>query len=149
MKQIVLILFCITSAVRLASASNTFSYTATASPGSTPDGTDQNNNPISVWTIIQTPGGTNGANDAGADGQGVWFGNPDGGGGIGGASENSWQAYSYQNDGTGLGGSIDATNQFAGGALTVGQTVSINFVMRATDPASNGRAPGLVGVSLL
>jgi hypothetical protein len=149
MKRIVLVLFCVISAVRLASASNTFSYTATASPGANPDGVDQNNNPASIWTIIQTPGGTNGAGDNGEDGQGVYFGNPDGGGGIGGTSESSWQAYSYQNDGTGLGGSIDATNQFAGGPLAAGQTVSINFVMRATDPASNGRAPGLVGVSLL
>jgi hypothetical protein len=149
MKKALLILACVISVVRLASASNTFSYTATASPGSTPDGTDQNSNPVNVWTIIATPGGTNGANDNGEDGQGVYYGNPDGGGGIGGSSENSWQEYSYQNDGVGLGGSIDATNQFAGGALAVGQTVSINFVMRATDPTSNGRPPGTVGISLL
>lgn len=149
MKRIALILFCVIGAIRLASASNTFSYTATASPGSTPDGSDQNSNPVNIWTTIATPGGTNGANDNGLDGQGVYFGNPDGGGGIGGSSESSWQEYSYQNDGAGLGGSIDATNQFAGGPLTAGQTVSINFVMRATDPTSNGRAPGLVGVSLL
>ena len=149
MKRILLVLFCVFSAVSLASASNIFSYTATASPGSSPDGVDQNNNPVSVWTIIQTDGGTNGANDNGVDGQGVYFGNPDGGGGIAGGSEGSWQEYSYQNDGTGLGGSIDATNQFAGGPLTAGQTVSINFVMRATDAPTNGLAPGLVGVSLL
>ncbi len=149
MKRIALILAGMIVVVRLASASSTFSYTATASPGSNPDGVDENNNSVSVWTLIETPGGTNGDNDNGEDGQGVYFGNPDGGGGIGGASENSWQEYSYQNDGTGLGGSVDATNVFAGGALTAGQTVSINFVMRATDPASDGRAPGLVGVSLL
>jgi hypothetical protein len=149
MKRTLLILVGLISAVRLASASGTFSYTATASPGSTPDGTDQSSNPLNVWTIISTPGGTNGANDNGADGEGVYFGNPDGGGGIGGSSESSWQEYSYQNDGVGLGGSIDATNQFAGGSLTVGQTVSINFVMRATDPTASGRPPGAVGVSLL
>jgi hypothetical protein len=149
MKRILLVLFCVVSAVRLASASNTFSYTATGSPGANPDGVDQGNNPVSVWTIIQTPGGTNGANDNGEDGQGVYFGNPDGAGGIGGSSESSWQSYSYQNDGADLGGSIDATNQFAGGPLTAGQTVSLNFVMRATDASTAGRAPGLVGVSLL
>jgi hypothetical protein len=149
MKRIILILVSVLCAVRLASASDIFSYTATGNPGSQPDGTDQNSNPVNVWTLIQTPGGTNGANDNGADGQGVYFGNPDGGGGIGGSSENSWQEYSYQNDGTGLGGSVDATNQFAGGALTSGQTVSLNFVMRATDPSSSGRPPGTVGVSLL
>src|SRR5579859_5778025 len=149
MKKALLTVIGLFSVVGLASASNDFSYTASGAPGSSPDGLDQSHNPVSVWTLVQTPGGTNGANDNGADGQGVYFGNPDGGGGIGGSSENSWQAYSYQNDGTGLGGSIDATNQFAGGPLTAGQTVSINFVMRATDPTSNGRAPGLVGVSLL
>ncbi|HEV2454684.1 MAG TPA: hypothetical protein VGY98_10500, partial [Verrucomicrobiae bacterium] len=141
MKRIILITLGIVFAVRLSSASDTFSYTATGAPGNAPDGVDQNNNPVNIWTTIVTLGGTNGA--------GVYFGNPDGGGGIGGSSENSWQLYSYQNDGTGLGGSVDATNQFAGGPLTVGQTVSINFVMRATDPASGGRPPGTVGVSLL
>lgn len=149
MKRIILTLMIVVFAVSLASAADNFSYTATAAPGAAPDGVDQNNNAVDVWTIIATPGGTNGTGDNGADGSGVYFGNPDGGGGIGGSSENSWQMYSYQNDGTGLGGSVDATNQFAGGPLTVGQTVSIQFVMRATDPATGGRPPGTVGVSLL
>lgn len=151
MKRIILTLVSvvIVFAVRLASASNTFSYTATSAPGSAPDGVDQNNNPVSAWTTIVTLGGTNGTGDNGEDGAGVYFGNPDGGGGIDGGAIGSWQLYSYQNDGTGLGGSVDATNQFAGGPLAVGQTVSINFVMRATDPASGGRPAGSVGVSLL
>ena len=83
--------------------------------------------------------------DSGKDGSGVYIGNPDGSGGL----ANAWQAYSYQNDGVALGGSVDSYNTFAGGALTVGQTVSINFVMRATDPATNGFPAGQVGVSLL
>ena len=149
MKKTILILICIIGAVSLASASNYFSYTATAGPGSTPDGVDQNADPVNVWTNVLYAGGTNGLGDAGADGSGVYFGNPDGAGGIGGSSVNSWQAYSYQNDGTALGGSVDSYNTFAGGALTVGQTVSINFVMRATDPAANGFPAGQVGVSLL
>jgi hypothetical protein len=149
MKKFLLIAFGMMGVVGLASASNSFSYTATGSPGGSPDGTDQNNNPLTVWNVVQTPGGTNGANDSGADGQGVYFGNPDGSGGIGGSSGNSWQEYSYQNDGTGLGGSVNAYNTFAGGALGIGQTVSINFVMRATDPAANGHPAGQVGVSLL
>jgi hypothetical protein len=149
MKRFLSILIAVTCAVRVASASNTLSYTATAGPGSTPDGVDQNSNPVNVWTTIVILGGTNGTGDNGADGAGVYFGNPDGGGGIDGGAIGSWQLYSYQNDGTGLGGSVDATNQFAGGALTVGQTVSINFVMRATDAASGGRPAGAVGVSLL
>ena len=83
--------------------------------------------------------------DSGEDGSGVYIGNPDGSGGL----ANAWQAYSYQNDGVALGGSVDSYNTFAGGALTVGQTVSINFEMRATDPAANGYPAGQVGVSLL
>ena len=149
MKKFLLIAFGMMGVVGLASASNSFSYTATNSPGNTFDGIDQNNNGLTVWNVVQTPGGTNGANDNGADGQGVYFGNPDGSGGIGGSSRNSWQEYSYQNDGTGLGGSVNAYNTFAGGALSIGQTVSINFVMRATDPAANGHPAGQVGVSLL
>jgi hypothetical protein len=144
MKRATLILISVFSAVRLASASNNFSYAATAAPGSTPDGTDQNSNPVTVWAVTTTLGGTNGTGDNGADGAGVYFGSPFGGG-LG----NVWQVYSYQNDGVGLGGSVDSVNTFAGGALTVGQTVSINFEMRATDPTSNGRPPGEVGVSLL
>jgi hypothetical protein len=149
MKKILLTAIGMMSVVGLAAASNDFSYTATGSPGNAPDGTDQNNNPVDVWTESVTLGGTNGTGDNGADGAGVYFGNPDGSGGIGGTSESSWQEYSYQNDGTGLGGSVNSYNTFSGGALTIGQTVSINFVMRATDATANGRAPGQVGVSLL
>jgi len=148
MKRIALILIGVISVIRLASASNYFSYTATGSPGSNPDGTDQTSTPLQVWTVITTPGGTNGMGDSGADGSGVGFYNPDGNGDIGG-NVNAWQEYSYQNDGTALGGSVDATNDFAGGPLTTAQTVSINFVMRATDPAANGFPAGRVGISLL
>ncbi len=145
MKKAILILISVISAVRLASASNYFSYTATAAPGTTPDGVDQNSNPVNVWTEVLYAGGTNGLGDSGEDGSGVYIGNPDGSGGL----ANAWQAYSYQNDGVALGGSVDSYNTFAGGALTVGQTVSINFVMRATDPAANGFPAGQVGVCLL
>jgi hypothetical protein len=135
--------------VGLASASNDFTDTATGSPGSTPDGVNQVSTPVNVWTETVALGGTNGNGDGGADGAGVYFGNPDGSGGIGGSSVNSWQEYSYQNDGVGLGGSVNSYDTFLGGALAIGQTVSINFVMRATDPAANGNPPGQVGVSLL
>ena len=143
MNKALSILFGLISAVSLASASNYFSYTATASPGSTPDGVDQSNNPVNVWTEAFYAGGTNGMGDSGADGSGVYLGS------TGGSEFSGWQAYSYQNDGVALGGSVDSYNTFAGGALTVGQTVSINFEMRATDPAANGHPAGQVGVSLL
>src|SRR5271154_1734553 len=106
MKKTVLILSCLMGAIGLASASNVFSYTATAAPGNSPDGMDQNSNTLQVWTVVPYAGGTNGMGDNGEDGSGVYFGNPDGSGGIGGSAENSWQAYSYQNDGVALGGSV-------------------------------------------
>jgi hypothetical protein len=149
MKKILLTAIGMMGVIGLASASNDFSYTATGSPGSSPDGVNQSSTPVNVWTEAVTLGGTNGTGDNGEDGAGVYFGNPDGSGGIGGSSESSWQEYSYQNDGTGLGGSVNSLDTLSGGALTIGQTISINFVMRATDPASNGRAPGQVGVSLM
>ncbi len=154
MKKVVLIVITIIGVAGIASASNDFSYTATAAPGSTPDGIDQNSNPVNVWTVVTYAGGLNGMGDGGLQGSGVYFGNPDGSGGIGGSSENSWQEYSYDNPGNGnsgiaLGGSVNSYDTFAGGALAIGQTVSINFVMRATDPAANGFPAGQVGVSLL
>jgi len=148
MKKILLTVVGLMGVAGLAHASNNFSYTATGSPGTAPDGVDQNNNPVGVWTEIITLGGTNGTGDDGADGAGVGFYNPDGSGDVGG-NVNAWQEYSYQNDGVGLGGSVNSLNTFAGGALGIGQKVSINFVMRATDPATGGRAAGQVGVSLL
>ncbi|HUA39329.1 MAG TPA: hypothetical protein VMA35_13135 [Candidatus Sulfopaludibacter sp.] len=144
MKKVILIVISLISAVRLASASSNFLYTATAAPGNTPDGTDQNANPVNVWTNVLYAGGTNGLGDGGADGSGVYFGAPFSGG-LG----NVWQMYSYQNDGVGLGGSVDSYNTFLGGALTAGQTVSIDFEMRATDPASTNGPAGEVGVSLM
>ena len=138
MKKVNLIVFSIIIGVRLASASNSYSYTATAAPGSTPDGTDQNSNPVNVWTLTQTTGATgNGIS-------GSYLGAPFSG------AFSGWQIWSSENGGiTGQGGWIDASNVFAGGALTVGQTVSINFEMRATDPVTTNGPAGVVGVSLL
>ncbi|HMD55675.1 MAG TPA: hypothetical protein VKJ65_14105, partial [Phycisphaerae bacterium] len=134
-------------AIGLASASNVFSYTATAAPGSNPDGMDQNSNTLQVWTEVLYAGGTNGTGDDGEDGSGVYEGSPAG------SEFSGWQEYSYQNDGDALGGSVNSYNTFAGGALAIGQTVSINFEMRSTDPAGSGVSAGYpagqVGVSLL
>jgi len=133
MKRILSILITLACAVRVASGSNTFSYTATATPGSQPDGTDQNNNPVNVWTIAQNPGVTGGGIS------GAYYGTA-----FSGETLSGWQIWSSPNNlSTGDGGFIEASNIFAGGPLTVGQTVSINFEMRATDPGRD------VGVSLL
>ena len=131
MKKALLCLVSLASIVGVASASDDFSYTATASPGTTPsDGVDQALNPVQVWTLTTTPG------FSGADGSGAYYGSQP-------SLGNAWQLYSYQNDGVGNGGSAFANTTFAGGALAIGQTVSINFNMRATDPGKQ------VGLSLL
>ncbi len=117
----------------LACASDDFSYTATATPGSSPDGVDQNNNPVSVWTLAQNPGVTGGGIS------GAYVGTA-----FSGETLSGWQIWSSPNNlSVGDGGFIEASNIFAGGALSVGQTVSINFEMRAVDPGRD------VGVSLL
>ncbi len=130
MKKTLLCLVGVAGVISLASASNNVSYTATATPGSNPDGVDQASNPLQVWTLTTAPG------FSGADGSGAYYGSQPNLG-------NAWQLYSYQNDGAGNGGSAFANATFAGGALAIGQTVSINFNMRATDPGKE------VGLSLL
>ena len=133
MKKILLTVVGLMGVASLASASNVFSYTATATPGSSPDGLDQNNNPVSVWTITQGPGVTGGGIS------GAYYGTA-----FGGEALSGWQIWSSPNNlSTGEGGFIDASDIFAGGALSIGQTVSINFEMRAVDPGRD------VGVSLL
>ena len=132
MKKVVLTLIGWIGAAALASAANNVIFTATAAPGNTPDGVDQNNNPANVWTVVDTPSGTGG-------GSGQYFGTS-----FGGETLSGWQIWSSPfGTGTGNAGSVVATTSFAGGALSVGQTVSLNFEMRAADP---GRQ---VGVDLL
>jgi hypothetical protein len=133
MKRIILTLITVVFAVRLASASDIFSYTATATPGSAPDGTDQNNNPVSVWTVAQNPGVTGGGNS------GDYFGTA-----FGGETLSGWEIWSSPGAlPAGDAGFIEASNFFAGGPLTAGQTISINFEMRAADAGRD------VGVKLL
>jgi hypothetical protein len=132
MKRAVLILISLMGAAGMASASSEFSYTATDTPGQTPDGVDQYNNPVSVWSVVDTPSDTGG-------GSGQYFGTA-----FSGETLSGWQIWSSP-FGTGVGnaGSVVATTTFAGGALAVGQTVSINFEMRAVDPGKQ------VGIDLL
>jgi hypothetical protein len=135
MNKIVLILSCIMGTIGLASASNDFSYTATATPGNTPDGKDQNSNPVNVWTVTFTPGtGTGSA-------QGAYFGTA-----FGGEALSGWQIWTSPGsspNGPGVSGSVDSVDTFAGGALSIGQTVSLNYEMRGTSIGTQ------VGVSLL
>jgi hypothetical protein len=135
MKKNLMFLLSLASAVSVASASNDFDYTATATPGNTPDGVDQNSNPVDVWTVTDAPGTGTG------NGQGQYFGTA-----FGGETLSGWQIWTSPGSspgGPGVSGSVNAVDTFAGGALSIGQTVSINYEMRATDTGTQ------VGVSLL
>jgi len=121
------VLFCFISLVSiagLASAADNVSYTATGAPGSNPDGVDQTSTPVQVWTQTQGSGGS-------GSGFGTWTLTP-----------NYWQMYTYP-DGSSVIGTITETHTFSGGALSVGQTVSLAFEMSATNPHQD------VGVDLL
>ncbi len=142
MKKVLLFFVSLVSAASLAWASTPDSYTAIGDPNQPNNAVDMNSITSTLWTCTFTPGGTNGMGDSGADGSGSYYGSQ---ANLG----NAWQMYSYQNDGVGNGGSAYANTTFGGGALTLGQTVSINFNMRAVDPASGTNAAGQVGLSLL
>jgi hypothetical protein len=133
MKKLFVTTACLMGIAGLAYASDDFSYSATTTPGSSPDGVDQNNNPVSVWTLAQNPGVTGGGSS------GAYSGTA-----FSGETLSGWQIWSSPGSlATGDGGFIEVSNIFAGGALNIGQTVSINFEMRAIDPGRD------VGVSLL
>lgn len=125
MKKVALILLSIIGTAGLASASTLNSYTATAAPGSNPDGVDQSSTPVQVWTQTQDTGGS-------GSGEGSWTLIP-----------NSWQMYTYPGGTSGAIGVITETHTFDGGALAIGQTVSLAFEMSATNPHTD------VGVDLL
>lgn len=91
----------------LAYASNNFSYTATGTPGSLPDGVVQNNSPVSVWTLAQNPGVTGGGIS------GAYYGTA-----FGGETLSGWQIWSSPGSlATGDDGFIEASNIFAGAGL--------------------------------
>ena len=133
MKKLLVSVGVLLGTTSLACASSTYSYTATAAPGSTPDGMDQSSNPVNVWTVTLTPPAISGG------GEGVYEGTA-----FSGETLSGWQEYTYPGaGGPGTSGSVDSVTTFTGGALAIGQTVSINFEMRAVDPH------GTVGISLL
>ena len=105
MKDLKLVLLVMAVICFVASATNAAtitSYTASDSPGSTPDG---NGNTVDVWTVT----GSDGPNRSYLQG---W---QDG-------TDNMWAIWD-----TGTGNGTYATHTFAGGALTIGQSVSIDY----------------------
>ncbi len=110
----VLALVCLCAA--FANAADLVSYTASASPGDSPDA---NNNTINVWTVT----GDGGASRSFL--QGMQDGNAQ-----------MWAIWDL-NDG----GGTYATHTFAGGPLTVGQSVSIDWAHNIN--IQNGRSIGI------
>jgi hypothetical protein len=125
MKQLSTTTLIVATAIGLAAsiaeieAASITSYVASDSPGSAPDA---NGNTFDAWTVstITPPGG----------GAGSFYG-----------FGNSWVLYSFP-DGAAA-GSAFADHTFAGGALGVGQTVSIQWANSAVQTGSP------VGVSLM
>lgn len=106
-----------------ASAADVASYVASADPGAAPDA---NEGAADAWTVTL---GTNGG------GSGSFQGFPELG--IG----SSWALFSYPIGG--VNGIADADHTFAGGALSVGQSIKIDLANSAV------AAGGSVGVSLM
>lgn len=84
-----------------AGAATVVTYTATGGPGGAPDGVDQNNTPVDVWTETVV------ANSGGAGSY---------------STGNGWALYSYPDAGA---GAVNEVHAFDGGPLLVGQTVSL------------------------
>ena len=109
-------------------ASTNVSYTATADPNTAPDGVDSNGNAVDVWTFGHA------GSDTGAtapNNYGSFLGNSgaNGGGSGAGAGTSAWGLYANR-DYTGATNSGNEANigyTFAGGMLTLGQSVSIAF----------------------
>jgi hypothetical protein len=107
MKKSLVLLVSLFCAAGLASAADNVSYTATSSPANNPDGVDQSLNPVDVWQETIIPGDSGGAGSYQYNGG--WAG---------------WYIYSYPDA---SGGTIQETHTFTGGALAIGQTVSLNW----------------------
>ena len=100
--------FLLLGIVSHAHAAATVSYSATAKPDDNPDGTGA----VDVWStsVIGTNAGFFLGNSAGnGDGNGA------------GAGTSAWAMYANSND------QAFSTHTFAGGALTIDQTVGLNF----------------------
>ena len=127
------------SAAASARASDLASFTASADPNNNPDA---NNNTADAWTLTHTGSGTSPENYGSFIGDsGVNGGNS---GSDAGAGTSAWGLYANRD------GAADFTNEvaightFSGGALTLGQSVSIDF-----DGAYVDSGGGEYGIRLL
>jgi hypothetical protein len=112
---LLLVMACVM--VSIANAATVASYTASDSPGSAPDG---NGGAVDVWTVT----GVDGANRS-------YLKNPQDG------NVNMWAIWDLSGDA----GGTYATHTFAGGALTAGQSVSIDYAHNTN--IDNGKHTGI------
>ena len=117
-KKVFLLLMMACMMVSVVNAALVVSYSASDSPGSAPDG---NGNTVDVWTVT----GADGPNRS-------YLKNPQDG------NTNMWAIWDLSDatDGT------YATHTFDGGALTVGQSVSIDYTHN-TNIDGNGQSIGI------
>ena len=135
-KRVFLLVMVVCMMVPVVNAALVTSYTASDSPGSAPDG---NGNTVDVWTVT----GVDGANRS-------YLKNPQDG------NVNMWAIWDLSGDPDGT----YATHSFAGGALTVGQSVLIDYAhntnidsgkhtgIRLLDGANNEVEFGFIGGDL-
>jgi hypothetical protein len=117
LKRVVWLLVMVCMMVSVVNAALVTSYTASDSPGSDPDGND---NTVNVWTVT----GVDGPNRS-------YLKDPQDG------NEKMWAIWDLSGDEAGT----YATHTFAGGALTVGQSVSIDYAHNTN--IDNGRHTGI------
>ena len=115
LKKVLFMVCCMM--VSVVNAALVTSYTASDSPGSDPDG---NGNTVDVWTVT----GVDGANRS-------YLKNPQDG------NVNMWAIWDLSGDPDGT----YATHTFDGGALTVGQSVSIDYAHNTN--IDNGKQTGI------
>jgi hypothetical protein len=127
MKKSLMCLLSLISTLSVAVASDNFTYTATAAPGNTPDGIDQNSTSVNVWQVTLSATG----------GRETEYS-------LGGGLTNAWEEYTSLSGTPDVNGTVDATTTFAGGDLAIGQTVSIVFLNNSIYDAN-----GSVGFSLM
>ena len=116
----------VTTAASLASASTNVTYTASADPNLSPD---SNNNTVNAWTLTRQ-GDTAGQST-------TYSGSYEATGVTTGMLGTAWAIYSNDNytptTGTAHTTEVDQNGVFPGGALSIGQTVSIDFLANSVD----------------
>ena len=136
MKRTILAILLTAAALNCAWAADNVSYTATDDPNLNPDGIATPGGPADVWSVAFT------SVDPSMNGSFLGDSGTNGGAGAGtaGAGTSAWALYAN------TGNIVTATHIFDGGALTIGQTVSMQLDTGFLD---GGASPGSAGLRLL